>query len=51
MGPLTSGELDAYGRHVKAVGGYEPVLVLDETFEKEIEVPETVSLVAEKEGL
>ncbi|KAH9211409.1 peptide N-acetyl-beta-D-glucosaminyl asparaginase amidase A-domain-containing protein [Leptodontidium sp. 2 PMI_412] len=51
MGPLTSGELDACGRHVKAVDGYEPVLVLDETFEKEIEVPETVSLVAEKEGL
>ncbi|KAH7342499.1 peptide N-acetyl-beta-D-glucosaminyl asparaginase amidase A-domain-containing protein [Rhexocercosporidium sp. MPI-PUGE-AT-0058] len=51
LGPLTSGEVDAYGRHVRAVDGYEPILVLDETFEKDIEVPETVSLVEAKEDL
>lgn len=51
LGPLTSGELGAYGRHVKAVDGYEPVLVVDEVFEKSIEVPEMLSLVDSKEDL
>ncbi|PVH80011.1 hypothetical protein DL98DRAFT_492036 [Cadophora sp. DSE1049] len=51
LGPLTSGEIDAYGRHVAAVDGYEPVLVLDETFEKEILVPATVNLADTKEDL
>lgn len=51
LGPLTSGEIDAYGRHVTAVDGYEPVLVLDETFEKEISVPETINLVDAGEDL
>jgi hypothetical protein len=32
---------EEYGRHVKAVDGYEPRLVLDETFGTTIEVPET----------
>lgn len=40
-GPVTGGEKEAYGRHVKAVDGYEPVLVSDETFERTIEVPAT----------
>jgi len=30
-----------YGRHVKAVDGYEPVLVVDEEFTTAIAVPET----------
>lgn len=40
-GPLESGEKEAYGRHVKAVDGYVPVLVEDEVFEHTIRVPET----------
>jgi hypothetical protein len=33
--------MEGYGRHVKAVDGYEPVLVVDETFSEAIKVPET----------
>jgi len=42
-GPLPAGGTEAYGRHVKAVDGYEPVLVLDESFEEAIWVPATNS--------
>lgn len=38
--PLESGG-NEYGRHVKAVDGYVPVLTLDEVFGHTIEVPET----------
>lgn len=38
---LIGGEKGEYGRHVKAVDGYEPVLVLDESFGEVIDVPET----------
>ena len=41
LGPLTEGGIAAYGRHVKAIDGYEPVLILDETFEEAIAVPKT----------
>jgi hypothetical protein len=33
------GPVGEYGRHVKAVDGYEPVLVLDETFDNAIGIP------------
>jgi hypothetical protein len=33
-----------YGRHVKAIDGYEPILVLDETFNTTIMVPGTTSV-------
>ena len=36
-----------YGRHVKAVDGYEPVLILDETFASAIEVPETETIIGD----
>lgn len=43
---------EVYGRHVKAVDGYEPMLVLDETFGNTIEVPETeTAMVATEFGL
>ncbi|KAL2075852.1 hypothetical protein VTL71DRAFT_795 [Oculimacula yallundae] len=51
LGPLTSGENATYGRHVKAVDGYEPVLVVDDIFDQVIEVPETVYLVDKKDDL
>lgn len=35
------GKVGAYGRHVKAVDGYEPVLVVDEEFPSSITVPDT----------
>ncbi|KAG9237148.1 peptide N-acetyl-beta-D-glucosaminyl asparaginase amidase A-domain-containing protein [Amylocarpus encephaloides] len=31
---------ESYGRHVKAIDGYEPVLILDEEFQNTISVPE-----------
>jgi hypothetical protein len=40
-GPLEGGGVEGYGKHVKAVDGYEPVLVVDETFSEAIRVPET----------
>jgi hypothetical protein len=43
-GPLEGGGVEGYGRHVKAVDGYEPVLVVDETFSEAIQVPETESV-------
>lgn len=39
-GPIEEG-VEGYGRHVKAVDGYEPVLVLDEVSRRAIEVPAT----------
>jgi hypothetical protein len=41
----------AYGRHVKAVDGYEPVLVLDEEFPSSITVPDTILAEIGKEEL
>lgn len=35
------GKLGGYGRHVKAVDGYEPVLVVDEAYGNTIVVPAT----------
>ena len=32
---------EEYGRHVKALDGYEPVLILDETFAGLIDIPDT----------
>jgi len=40
-GPIEGGGVEGYGRHVKAVDGYEPVLVVDETFLAAIRVLET----------
>jgi len=40
-GPVTGGGIESYGRHVKAVDGYEPVLVLDESYPEAIVVPAT----------
>jgi hypothetical protein len=40
-GPVAGGAVEGYGRHVKAVDGYEPVLMLDETFGEAISVPAT----------
>lgn len=40
-GPAVDGGTERYGRHVKAVDGYEPVLVLDESYPDTIWVPET----------
>jgi hypothetical protein len=40
-GPVADGGTERYGRHVKAVDGYEPVLVLDESYPDTIWVPET----------
>ncbi|CZT40840.1 uncharacterized protein RSE6_00504 [Rhynchosporium secalis] len=51
LGPLTSGGKEAFARHVKAIDGYEPDLVVDETFDTVIVVPGTVSLVDTKEDL
>lgn len=34
-------KVGAYGRHVRAIDGYEPVLVVDEQFPNFIDVPET----------
>lgn len=31
-GPLTEGGKEDYGRHAKAVDGYEPRLILDESW-------------------
>jgi hypothetical protein len=39
--------VEGYERHVKAVDGYEPVLVLDESFEEAIFVPATEILIKE----
>ncbi|TVY67406.1 Peptide-N4-(N-acetyl-beta-glucosaminyl)asparagine amidase A [Lachnellula suecica] len=35
------GKVGAYGRHVKAVDGYEPVLVLNQEYNSPIDVPDT----------
>jgi hypothetical protein len=43
-GAIEGGGVEGYGRHVKAVDGYEPVLVVDETFSEAIRVPETENL-------
>lgn len=43
-GPVTEGGTEGYGRHVKAVDGYEPILVLDESYPDAIQVPETVRM-------
>lgn len=40
-GPVTGGGIEGYGRHVKAVDGYEPTLVLDESYSEAIVVPAT----------
>ncbi|KUJ19080.1 uncharacterized protein LY89DRAFT_581373 [Mollisia scopiformis] len=40
-GPVESGGMESYGRHVRAIDGYVPVLTEDETFDHTIEVPET----------
>lgn len=40
-GTLESGGKEEYGRHVKAIDGYVPVLIEDEVFAHTIEVPET----------
>jgi hypothetical protein len=40
-GPVTEGGAEGYGRHVRAVDGYEPTLVLDESYHDVIWVPET----------
>lgn len=40
-GSLESGEKEEYGRHVKAVDGYVPILIEDEVFGHTIYVPET----------
>lgn len=34
-------KVGAYGRHVKAIDGYEPVLIVDEEFPSTFEVPDT----------
>ena len=36
---MTGGVTEVYGRHVEAVDGYEPVLVLDESYPEAIMVP------------
>lgn len=46
-GPIAVGGVEGYGRHVKAVDGYEPVLVLDESFGEAIFVPATENLIKE----
>jgi hypothetical protein len=47
-GPIEGGGVEGYGRHVKAVDGYEPVLVVDETFFEAIRVPETENIEREE---
>lgn len=44
---MTGGVIGGYGRHVKAVDGYEPVLVLDESYPEAIWVPATENFVKE----
>lgn len=39
LAPVADGGVMKYGRHVKAVVGYEPVLVLDDIFRGAIELP------------
>jgi hypothetical protein len=38
-GPVAGGGVEEYERHVKAVDGYEPVLILDESFWEVLYVP------------
>ena len=40
-GPGDDGKEEKYGRHVKAVDGYEPVLVVNDTFGTTLYVPPT----------
>jgi len=49
LGPeIPGGEgREVYGRYVRAVDGYEPVLVVDERFEGGLDVPETEVVVGE----
>ena len=42
---MTGGGTEGYGRHVEAVDGYEPVLVLDESYPEAIVVPATPNYV------
>jgi hypothetical protein len=46
-GPVAGGGTEGYGRHVKAVDGYEPVLVLDESYPEAIAVPATENFAKE----
>ena len=39
---------ESYGRHVKAIDGFEPRLVVDEVFGRLIHVPPTVVVEAQK---
>jgi hypothetical protein len=48
LGPVAGGSVEAYGRHVKAVDGYEPILTLDETFGNTIVVPDTETVAKEE---
>lgn len=44
-GPATDASEVEYGRHVKAIDGYEPALIEDEISETTIAVPNTVFLI------